>query len=211
MRRARRPPRRPALPACGTVRAVEAARKLKTYEDLLDLPEDVHAELHAGELVAQPGSLPKHGRVQRSVGRFIGGPYDDDTDGPDGWWILPEVDVRFSRHDVTRPDLAGWRRARLPSPEDVRPIDVVPDWICEILSPSNARHDRVFKARLYAQHGVPYYWLIDPAERTLEAYVLKDSQWLRAGAWDDTEVARVPPFEDVELPIGRLFFPRPPT
>ncbi|MBZ5714492.1 Uma2 family endonuclease [Nannocystis pusilla] len=190
---------------------MEAARKLKTYEDLLDLPEDVRAELHAGELVTQPGGLPDHGHAQLGMGRFIGGPFGDDTDGPGGWWILPEVDVRFTRHDVTRPDLAGWRRTRLPSPSGIRPIDVVPDWICEVLSPSNARHDRVFKARLYAAHGVPYYWLVDPAERILEAYVLKDSQWLVAGTWDDTAVARVPPFEAVELPVGRLFFPRPPT
>ena len=190
---------------------MEAARKLKTYEDLLDLPEGVHAELHAGELVTQPGGLPDHSRVQRSMSRFIGGPFDDDSDGPTGWWILLEIDVRFTRHDVTRPDLAGWRRARLPSPSGVRPVDVVPDWICEVLSPSNARHDRVFKTQLYARHGVPYYWLVDPAERTLEAYVLKDSQWLVAGTWDDTAVARVPPFEAVELPVGRLFFPRPST
>lgn len=190
---------------------MEAARKLKTYEDLLAIPEEVRAELLAGEIVAQPSGLPKHGRVQLAMGRFIAGPFDGDVDGPDGWWILQEIDIRFTRHDVTRPDLAGWRRSRLVDPEDVRPIDVVPDWICEVLSPSNARHDRVFKARLYAEHGVPYYWLIDPAERTLEAYVLRDSQWLRAGAWDDTEVARVPPFEAIELPVGRLFFPRPPT
>jgi Uma2 family endonuclease len=190
---------------------MEAARKLKTYDDLLDLPEGVYAELHAGELVTQPGALPEHGRVQGGLLRFIGGPFDDDTDGPDGWWILLETDVRFTPHDVTRPDLAGWRRARLPSPAGVRPIDVVPDWICEVLSPSNARHDRVFKQRLYARHGVPYYWLVDPAERTLEAYVLKDSQWLVAGVWDDTAVARVPPFEAVELPVGRLFFPPPAT
>nr|WP_276598876.1 Uma2 family endonuclease [Nannocystis sp. SCPEA4] len=178
---------------------------------MLDLPEDVHAELCAGELVTQPSGLPEHGHVQLGMGRFIKGPFGDDTDGPGGWWILQEIDVRFTRHDVTRPDVAGWRRARLPSPAGLRPIEVVPDWICEVLSPSNARHDRVFKARLYAAHGVPYYWLVDPAERTLEAYVLKDSQWLVAGTWDDTAVARVPPFEAVELPVGRLFFPRPPT
>ncbi|MDC0670831.1 Uma2 family endonuclease [Nannocystis radixulma] len=190
---------------------MEAARKLKTYEDLLAIPEGVHVELHAGELVTLPGGLPEHSRVQVGMSRFIGGPFEDDSEAADAWWILPAVDVRFTRHDVTRPDLAGWRRARLPSPAGLRPIDVVPDWICEVLSPSNARHDRVFKARLYAAHGVPYYWLVDPAERTLEAYVLKDSQWLVAGTWDDTAVARVPPFEAVELPVSRLFFPRPPA
>lgn len=184
-----------------------AAPKLKTYEDLLGFPEDVHAEIHAGELVTFSPPLPEHGRAQRTLGRFIGGPFDDDTDGPDGWWIIPEVDIRFGLHDITRPDVAGWRRARLPSPKGMRPIDVVPDWICEVLSPSNARHDRVFKHQLYARHGVSHYWLVDPAEQILEAYVLQSGQWIVAGTYDRDSLARIPPFEAVELPVGRLFFP----
>ena len=118
------------------------------------------------------------------------------------------MDVRLTLHDVVRPDISGWRRARLPDPWDARPIDIVPDWICEVVSPSNASHDRVTKRNLYAECGVAFYWIVDPLERTLEALRLESGRWCDAGAFDDLAVARIPPFEEVELEVGRLF---PPT
>lgn len=107
----------------------DTASKLATYADLRALPDDVRAEIIAGEVHTSPSSLPRHSRVQRSLGRFIGGPYDDDDGrgGPGGWWIFVEVDVELSPHDIVRPDLCGWRRERLPDPGDIRPITVVPD------------------------------------------------------------------------------------
>jgi Uma2 family endonuclease len=122
---------------------------------------------------------------------------------------LLEVDIRLSPHDIVRPDLAGWRRERLPRPWDVRPIDVVPDWVCEIVSRSNAALDRVRKRELYARAGIPYYWLVDPDEHTLEALHLDGSAraWVEVGAYDDKSVARIAPFEAVELEVGRLFPP----
>ena len=106
-----------------------------------------------------------------------------------------------------RPDLAGWWRDRLPDPWDTRPIDTRPDWVCEIRSPSNAAVDRVRKSRLYAEHGVPFYWIVDPAERTLEARRLVEGSWLEVGTFDATSVARTAPFETIELDVGRLFPP----
>ncbi|HVJ21859.1 MAG TPA: Uma2 family endonuclease [Polyangiaceae bacterium] len=163
-----------------------------------------------GEIVTSPSPLPRHSKAQRSLGRFIGGPFDDDDGhgGPGGWWIFPEVDIRFAPHDVVRPDLAGWRRARLPSPGNVRPIEVVPDWICEVTSPSTASLDRVTKRALYAKHGVGFYWIVDPAARTLEALELQAHRWVELGAWDDTAVVRIPPFEAQELDVSLLFLPR---
>ena len=108
---------------------------------------------------------------------------------------------------MVRPDLSGWRRERLPKP-DVRPIPIAPDWVCEILSPSNEAHDRVTKRRLYAEHGIAHYWLVDPEARVLEAFTLREGRWVDAGTFDDTDVARIAPFEAVELAIGRLFLPR---
>nr|WP_276600063.1 MULTISPECIES: Uma2 family endonuclease [unclassified Nannocystis] len=188
---------------------VSIARKLATYDDLLAYPSEVKTEIFAGEIHVQPSALPGHGRAQLALGRFIGGPFDGDADGPDGWWILQEIDVRLDPHNVVRPDVVGWRRARLPNPWNTRPIDVVPDWICEVLSPSTERIDRVRKQQLYARHGVPHYWLVNPIERVLEAYVLDGAQWRIAGTYDDTALARIPPFEAVELPVGRLFPPLP--
>jgi Uma2 family endonuclease len=187
---------------------VHPARKLSTWEDLLRLPEDVRAEVIAGAVVTPPSPLPRHARAQRALGGFIGRPFDDDDGrgGPGGWWILLEVDVRLGPHDIVRPDLAGWRRQRLPAPWDVRPIDVAPDWICEVVSRSNAAYDRVTKRDLYARSGVAYYWLVDPDARTVEALRLDlaTRAWVELGAYDDSALARIAPFEAVEIEVRRL-------
>ncbi|GMV18530.1 MAG: hypothetical protein AMXMBFR56_67540 [Polyangiaceae bacterium] len=189
---------------------VQPAARLARFEDLVALGDDVRAEIVDGQVVTSPAPLPRHSRAQRALGRFIGGPYDDDDGrgGPGGWWIFVEVDVELAAHDVVRPDLAGWRRERLPQPGRVRPIRVVPDWVCEVASASTAAHDRVTKRALYARHEVRHYWLVDPEARTLEALELAGDRWVELGAWDESARARVAPFQDVELEIGRLFLPR---
>ena len=192
---------------------MDPARKLATYADLQALPEDTRAEIVHGAILTQPAPLPRHAKAQGALRRFLGGPFDDDDGfgGPGGWWILLEVDVQLATHQVVRPDLAGWRRAHLPSPWDERPITTRPDWICEVVSPSNAAMDRVTKRRLYAEHGVPFFWIVDPAEGTLEALRLEAGAWVEAAVLDGTAVARIPPFEAIELAVGRLFAPPPVT
>lgn len=189
---------------------VESARKPSTYVDLLALPEETRAEVLGGEIVVSPARLPRHSTVQRTLSRFLGGPFDDDhgREGPGGWWIFVEVDVQLSPHDVVRPDMTGWRRERLPRPGAARPIEVAPDWICEVLSPATAARDRVAKRGLYGRAGVPWYWLIDPQARVLEALRREGDAWLEVGTYDDTATARIPPFDAIELEVGRLFLPR---
>ena len=186
-----------------------AAHKLATYETLLALPDDVKAEVVGGMVQVLPAPRPRHAKIQGALRRFIGGPFDDDDGfgGPGGWWIFLEVDVQFSPHDILRPDLTGFRRERL-SDLDERPFTVTPDWVCEVQSLSTARHDRVTKRRLYAQHGVKHYWLIDPDTRTLEALELRDGVWMEVGVYDEDSSVCIAPFEAVELPIGRLFLPK---
>jgi Uma2 family endonuclease len=189
----------------------DPAARQATYADLLALSEDVHAEILGGQIVTLPAPLPKHSKAQGALRRFVGGPFDDDDGygGPGGWWIFVEVDVQLEAHEVVRPDLSGWRRQRLPDPGDRRPIDVAPDWICEVLSPTTTVRDRTTKRELYARHGVRHYWLVDPEARTLEVFELLDGRWLLFGAYEEsTTTVRVPPFEAIELPIGRLFLPR---
>jgi len=187
---------------------MDSARRRARYEELLLLPADVRAEILDGQISTLPAPRPRHSKPQGAIRRFIGGPFDDDDGfgGPGGWWIFVEVDVRLGE-DIVRPDLSGWRRERLTEP-DARPIAVVPDWVCEVLSESNEAHDRVTKRALYAKQGVSHYWIVDPEARTLEALALESGRWVDGGAFDDLATARIAPFAEVELAIGRLFLPR---
>ena len=120
---------------------VQPAKKLATFADVARLPDDVRAEIIDGEIIETAPPLPEHGRAQRSVCSFIGKPFDDDDGrgGPGGWWILVEVDIQLSPHCVLRPDVAGWRRERLPEPWGKRPLEVLPDWVCENRLPRPSR------------------------------------------------------------------------
>ena len=188
---------------------MDPARQLATYAQLLSLPADQRAEVILGTVTVMPAPLPRHSRVQRSSAGSIGVPFDDDdgSGGLGGRWILLEVDIELSPHDVVRPDLSGWLRNRLPAPWDQRPLTVRPDWVCEIVSPSHAAHDRITKRKLYASHGVPFYWIVDPAERTLEALRLEQGRWVEAGSYDASATARTAPFDAVELDLSRVFPP----
>src|SRR4051812_38911225 len=128
----------------GAVRNVPA--QPATYADLEALPEGVRAELIDGEIVTEPSPLPEHSNVQRRLGIAVGNPYQDQhgRGGPGGWWIFLEVDVRFDERRVLRPDVAGWHRERLPRP-NVRPIEIAPDWVCEVISPTSRARDRIRK------------------------------------------------------------------
>jgi Uma2 family endonuclease len=191
---------------------VDTAKRLATWDDLRALPEDARGEVISGVLVTPPAPLPRHSSVQRKLSRVIGGPFDDDdgSGGPGGWWILLEVDVRLSPHDIVRPDVAGWKRNRLPDPWDTQPIDVVPDWIAEVLS-TDPSVDRVRKRRLYAKARVPHYWILDPVPvaRSLEALELDENGlWVERGVFDVESTARIAPFDAIEVDVARLFPPR---
>ena len=185
------------------------ADRLATYGDLLALPEDIRAEILAGAVVTAPSPLPGHSWAQRTLGGVIGFPFDNQhgRGGPGGWWILPEVDIALGLHDIVRPDLAGWRRARLHHPGKNRPIEIAPDWVCELLSPSTASRDRGYKRDLYARSNIGHYWVVDVELRLLEAFELRDGRWMLNGTYSDQDVARIAPFAEIELVIGDLFMP----
>lgn len=178
----------------------------KTIADWLSQPEDARFELIDGELVEKATPSLEHGRAQgRTVGaigqrfdRRPGGP-----EGPGGWWIATEVDVVLDGRGY-RPDLAGWRRERLPSLPKDRPILVRPDWICEILSDSNRTSDTVVKLRRYHQAGVPHYWLLDPVDRTLVVHRHLPEGYVVALAAAAGERVRAEPFDAIELSVSVL-------
>ena len=175
-----------------------------TYEDLVALPDTLVAEIVNGELHASPRPAPRHVRAGSLLGVRLGGPYDDGIGGPGGWWILDEPELHLGR-DVLVPDLAGWRRSRMPRLPEAAYFPLAPDWICEILSPSTAMLDRSKKLGLYAREQVAHAWLIDPLARTLEVLRLQNGHWSILGAHAGAEVVRADPFSEIELTLQSLW------
>lgn len=182
----------------------EPAARLARYDDLLALPENRVGEIVHGTLYSSPRPAPRHARASSSIGVSVGGSYDHGTGGPGGWWILDEPECHLGPH-VLVPDLAGWRRERLPSLPDTAWFEQAPDWVCEVLSPSTARLDRVQKMPVYAAAGVAHLWLVDPDLRTLEAYAREGERWLLLGSYADTDAVRVAPFDAVALDLSLLW------
>lgn len=181
-----------------------------TYADLEALADGTRAEIMAGEIIVQPRPKPRHSKTVRALGSYIGGPYDDDDGdgGPGGWWILPEVDIALAGDptDYLAPDISGWRRERLVNLNE-QPIMVVPDWICEVISPSTSERDTKYKYDAYLAAGVGYYWLAHPSIRALEAYKRENNSWRLLGVYEAGACVAIEPFELVALEISRLFFP----
>lgn len=168
------------------------------------LPEGTHAEIVGGEIRTLPRPRPRHVRTASILGMRLGRAFGwDSDDGPGGWVILDEPELRLGA-EIRAPDLAGWRVERYEEPED-NPITLVPDWICEVLSPTTARSDRVEKMPLYAEHGVTHLWIVDPANRTLEVNRREGGLWGVRGNHAGDDAVAPEPFDAVPFDLGLLW------
>src|SRR4051794_28062562 len=122
-----------------------------TYADLYDVPDNQVGEIIGGELFATPRPALPHANAASVLGGLLFDPYRRGIGGPGGWIVLDQPELHFGA-DVLGRDLAGWGRERFADvPAGAAGIQVVPDWVCEVLSPSTARLDRARKLPLYAR------------------------------------------------------------
>ena len=180
------------------------ARKRATYADLLQVPERFVAEIIDGELTTAPRPSFSHARAVSIISRQLDS-FDRGSSGPGdpgGWWILFEPELHFGA-DILVPDIAGWRRERMPVLEDVPYSELAPDWVCEVVSPSTGRNDRVLKMPIYAREQVGHLWLVDPKMRTLEVYRLEGQRWVVINTHGGSGMIRAEPFEALEIDLGR--------
>jgi Uma2 family endonuclease len=180
--------------------------RFSTIEDWAAADEDEHLELIDGELSPKAAPDWAHGEAQGAAMMTLGPPFVRGTGGqPGGWWILSEVDIALGPRDGYRPDLAGWRRERVPERPSGKPVRVVPDWVCEILSESNERRDTLHKFHGYHRAKVPHYWILDPRTRTLTVHRWTADGYLVALRAGDEETVRAEPFDAVEIRVAALF------
>ncbi|CAN5650239.1 hypothetical protein BH23PSE1_BH23PSE1_07310 [soil metagenome] len=179
-------------------------RSPATYEDVLDAPPNLVAELIGSALYLSPRPAPPHVLAGSSLGFELFGPFGRGRGGPGGWWILDEPELHLG-DDVLVPDLAGWRRERMPQLPEAAAFTIVPDWVCEILSPTTRKLDRTAKRDRYRSAGAGHLWLVDGEERTLEAFVLRDGAWVLEAALKDEDAVRVRPFDAIVFPLSALW------
>ncbi len=180
-----------------------------TEADLLALPDEGHGyELLDGEIVEKQAGFD-HGLAHMRI-RDAFAPYDRRPGGgdrPGGWWFLAEQLVRFESGQTLRPDVAGWLRERLPRPpKDAQAVvEVRPDWVAEIISPTNAGNNLLKKRRVYHRHGVPHYWIVDPRDESLTVLRWTSEGYLEVLVAGRDERVRAEPFVAVEWLVGVLF------
>lgn len=175
-----------------------------TYDDLIALPDHLVAEIVDGELHASPRPAPRHAFAHSALGMVLGPPFAQGRSGPGGWRIIDEPELHLGP-DVVVPDLAGWRRERMPRLPRTAFFPLTPDWLCEVLSPSTESLDRTKKVAVYARAHVPHLWLVRPNDQTLEAMVLQAGQWVTAAVHRGPAVVRIPPFDAIEIDLSLVW------
>ncbi len=176
------------------------------YAQLEALPANMTGEIIDGQLIAQPRPAWPHCYTGSVLGADILPPYQKGRGGPGGWWIIDAPEIHFLRDvDVAVPDIAGWRRKRMPRPPRSHSCEVVPDWICEIASPSTEAIDRTKKMPLYARYGVQYLWLVKPLLKTLEIYQLNNGKWLNIDNYKDDDKVSAVPFQEIVIQLQDLW------
>jgi Uma2 family endonuclease len=159
---------------------VAPAKKPATYADIEALPEHLTGEIIDGELFVSPRPSPLHARAEGEIHADLRDPFDRGHGGPGGWWLLIEPELHLDGN-VMVPDIAGWRRERMPEfPRDAA-VAIAPDWVCEVLSPSTMYLDRRWRTK-----GVVFGGLFGGHTR-----------------------ARIPPFQAVEVDMTGWWPPFP--
>lgn len=183
----------------------EKKSRIAIYEDLHSLPDNMIGQIIDGELIAVPRPSFRHSNVASGITGEIRGPFQNGSGGPGGWIILYEPEICLG-DNILVPDLAAWRRERLPSPPETNYATIPPDWVCEVLSHSTVRIDRIRKMPLYAEFAVQYCWLVDPIARTLEVFRLESGKWVIASVHGENDRVRAEPFREIEISLQHLWW-----
>ena len=182
----------------------EPAKQQATYADIEALPEGVRGEIIYGALYTHPRPTMRHNAAATALGSVLVSPFQNGRGGPGGWVFAIETEVMFGENLLV-PDIAGWRKERLTTYPETNWTSVRPDWVCEATSPSTALRDRHFKRDIYANAGVPHYWILDPRSRMLEVFQLEKGKWNLFGTFSAGNDVAAPPFESHSFPMDILW------
>lgn len=174
-----------------------------TFAEYEEAREEHRAQLIDGDLWIFAPASGGHQSASIELGTQLA-PERDRVDGS-GWVILPDINLRLGPRNVFSPDLTGWRRSRMPSRPDSTYFDLVPDWVCEILSPSTRKFDLGTKREVYGKAGVAHLWFIEPAIQTITLYGLVGDKYALIGSAQENDMVALAPFLDTTLDLGKLW------
>ena len=175
-----------------------------TYADVEAAPDNLVAEIIDGELKTHPRPSLRHGATAASLTDELLGPFQKGRGGPGGWVFFVEPEIRFGG-DLLVPDIAGWRRERVDAYPETNYFTITPDWVCEVLSGSTETRDRTVKMRIYANAGVPHFWIVDPRQQLLEVFELAEGLWRKIGGWGSDELVSARPFDAISISLSDLW------
>lgn len=184
-----------------------------TYADIEALAPNLVGEILAGELHVSPRPAVPHGAAATALIGELTAPFQKGVGGPGGWRFIVEPELSLGvdpDYDPVVPDLAGWRLEAMPERLLTAQVHVVPQWVCEVISPSSVRRDRILKLPFYARAGVSHAWLVDPLQETLEVFALDGASWRIAGLYQGDTTVRAVPFDAIEIALAWLWG-RPPA
>ncbi len=184
----------------------EATSPRATYQDVLDAPPNMVAEIVDGRLYTLPRPAFPHTYANSVLKDLVSPPFHLGRGGPGGWWILFKPQIHLGA-DILAPDMAGWRRERMPEIPTGAFTALAPDWVCEVLSPSTQKLDRSLKQHIYARESVSYLWFVDPQVKSLEAYRLCGVEWELIDKLFKNDRVSLPPFEAISFNLGDLWLP----
>lgn len=180
-------------------------RGARALDAVAHAPQNMVAEVLAGELHTSPRPRIRHARAGSVLGVKLGGSFDHGAE-PGGWILLDEPELHLGEGpDIIVPDLAGWRRERMPRLPDHAFLELAPDWVCEVLSPSTEQIDRTKKRAIYAREGVTHLWFLAPETKLLEVFALEGGSYQLVDTWAEQSVVSAPPFAALELGLAALW------
>ena len=173
-----------------------------TYEDYVALPNDgKRYEILEGELTVTPAPSTKHQTASVNLLVLLSQYIKEHNLGK---LFHAPIDLILESTSVLQPDLLFVSKARQSNITE-RAIEGAPDLIVEILSPTTNRTDRVTKAQIYARHGVPVYWIVDPDREAIEIYLLEGNGYRLAATLLGKTPMAVPPFTELEIAARDVF------
>ena len=195
-----------APPRPGDCAKTPSKEKRATYQDVLDAPPNMVAEVVGGALYTHPRPAMPHAWAASGLGGTLSQPFNFGRGGPGGWWIVVEPELHLGE-DIVVPDLAGWRRENMPEYPVAAYCSQAPDWACEVLSPSTCALDKGPKQAIYAREGVAHLWFVDPDARTLAAFSLRGGDYALIGERAGDDPVSLPPFDAIGFSLGDLWPP----